>query len=45
MIEHTVLVQGPFQPDWTVIEVDSGHNVIGEQPEFLVEMLLAIAGH
>lgn len=33
------------QPDWTVIEVDAGHNVVGEQPELLVEVLLSIAAH
>jgi hypothetical protein len=31
------------QPDWTVVELESGHNVISEQPEALVDILLGVA--
>lgn len=31
------------RPDWTVIEVPSGHDVIGEQPAALVDIVLAAA--
>jgi len=31
------------RPDWTVIEIDSGHNVIGERTDELVATLLSIA--
>lgn len=32
------------QPDWTVIEIDSGHDVIGERTDELVGTLLRLAG-
>lgn len=31
------------QPDWTVIEIDSGHDVIAEQTDALVRILLDLA--
>lgn len=31
------------RPDWTVIEIDSGHNVIGERTDELVAVLLDLA--
>jgi pimeloyl-ACP methyl ester carboxylesterase len=33
------------RPDWTVIDVATGHNVISEHPQFLVDTLLTIAHH
>lgn len=31
------------EPDWTIIEIESGHNVLGEQTDELVEILLSLA--
>lgn len=32
------------RPDWTIVEIESGHNVLGEKTDALVALLLELAG-
>jgi pimeloyl-ACP methyl ester carboxylesterase len=32
------------EPDWTIIEIESGHNILGEKTDQLVAIMLELAG-
>lgn len=32
------------RPDWTIVEIESGHNVLGEKTDELVALMLELAG-
>ena len=40
--EQAAVLRG--RPDWTVVEIESGHNVLGEQTDALVALMLELAG-
>ena len=40
--EQAAVLRG--RPDWAVVEIESGHNVLGEQTDALVALMLELAG-